>query len=87
MKVSINGMRRNMHIEMMELKEAIEGFEEWYNGGAYLSPIETVNQVKEKFDAVACSINCFQCCYDESQQDDFDDQGEKYNIPIFSEDD
>lgn len=82
--VSVNGMRRNMHNEMVTLRHEINCMMEVLNGDHPFYSIEQqLRDIKDSFNTVACTINAFQCMYDESYKNDFDDQGDEFEIELF----
>lgn len=85
--VSVNGLRANMHNEMEKLRTQIEDMSKVLKGDFPLYSIEEQQRdIKEAFNGMACFVNSFQCMYDSDYKDDFDDQGDKYEIELFEVD-
>lgn len=77
MRVSVDGMRRNMTADINRLREAITSIIDELDA-------DDKQEIIDSFDSVACNQNGFNCMYDD-ENDDFNDMGDKLEIELLDE--
>lgn len=77
MRVSVDGMRRNMTADINRLREAIT---------SVIDELDDYDKQKiiESFDQVACNQNSFNCMYDD-EDEDCNDLGDQLKIELLDE--
>ena len=77
MKVSVDGMRRNMTADINWLREAITSVIDELGDN-------DKQEIIDSFDQVACNQNSFNCMYDD-ENDDFNDMGDQLEIKLLGD--
>ena len=77
MRVSVDGMRRNMTADINWLREAIT---------SVIDELDTDDkqEIIDSFNKVACNQNSFNCMYDD-ENDDFNDMGDQLEINLLDD--
>jgi len=79
-KFSMNGFRRSMHIDAVDLRHTIQEFID----DDYCSLEDLKKEFAEKFDALACAINSLCCIYDENDEN-FNDLSDELEVQLLGD--